>query len=81
MYYKKELDAEWRNLYSESGEWLFNDPKEINFFLDFIDESSVYGEYSVNNIGRRTYSEVNQDCIYVFNKQIPDVIFVKTLEE
>lgn len=81
MYYKKELDAEWRKIYSENHKWLFNNPQELNFFLDFIDDSSVYGEYSVNNIGRRTYSEVNNDCVYVFNKEIPDIIFTNSQEE
>ena len=79
-YYKKELDAEWRNLY-DGQEWIYGDEKTINFFLDFIDEDSVYGDYSVNKIGRRTYAENNKDCVYVFTKEIPDIIFVSSKEE
>lgn len=82
-YYNKELVAEWRNLY-DGDNWLpevKSDPRSLNFFIDFIDENSVYGEYSVNKIGRRTYAETNPDCVCVFNKEIPDVIFVETVEE
>lgn len=82
-YYKKEMLAEWRKLYDGSN-WLpqvQNDPRSLDFFIDFIDENSELGKYSVGSIGRRTYAETNTDCVCVFNKEIPDVIFVETLEE
>lgn len=79
-YYKKELDAEWRNLY-DGTEWVYGDSKTVNFFFDFIDEDSAWGEYSVNKIGRRTYAEENDDCVYVFTKEVPDIIFCATKEE
>lgn len=82
-YYTKEMLAEWEKLYSD-GAWnpiVESDPTALDYFIDFIDENSEYGKYSVNQIGRRTYSEVNNSCTCVFNKEIPDVIFVKTREE
>jgi hypothetical protein len=62
--------AEWRKLYDGNNwnESIINDPMSLDFFIDFIDDSSYYGEYSVNKIGRRTYAEVNSDCTCVFAK-------------
>lgn len=82
-YYTKEMIAEWRKLYDGNNwnESVINDPMSLDFFIDFIDDSSYYGEYSVNKIGRRTYAEVNSDCTCVFAKQVPDIIFVETVQE
>ena len=76
-YYWKELKAEWRKLYDQ--DWntaVVNDPASIDYFLDFIDSSSVFGEWSVNNIGRRTLAIVDNDCTSVYNNSIPDIIFI-----
>jgi len=34
-----------------------NTPWTIGYYLDFIDEDTGLGQYSVNNIGRRSYIE------------------------
>lgn len=76
-YYWKELNAEWRKLYD--GGWknvVSSDPASLDYFLDFIDTSSYYGQWSVNNIGRRTIAVVDNDCTSVYNNPVPDVIFV-----
>ena len=63
----------------------FNDPKSLVFWLDFIDDSTAIGKYSVHNIGRRT-KVVNEKSIKTIkNPLIPDVLFIdantKTPEE
>lgn len=88
-YYDSELIAEWRNLFDpmkevweNSGGWnpdIVNNPGRINFWLDFIDTGSDLGKYSVNEIGRRT-KVINDDSIrQVYNKEVPDVIFIEGL--
>lgn len=78
-YYWKELKAEWRKLYKD-GEWndaVFNDPASLDYYLDFINSDSVgYGQWSVNNIGRRTIAVVDNDCTCIYNTNVPDIIFV-----
>lgn len=76
-YYWKELNAEWRKLYD--GGWkdvVDSDPSSLDYFLDFIDTDSAYGQWSVRNIGRRTLAIVDNDCTTVYNNEIPDIVFV-----
>lgn len=85
-YYEKEMHAEWRKLYNpkekEEGGWggwnpaVADDPKSLDFFIDFIDTNSEYGQFSVNNIGRRTIAIVDNDCTCVYSNDVPDIIFV-----
>lgn len=93
-FYKKELDAEWRNLYNpQKSEWydentqtywnpnVENNPGVLNYFLDFIDDTGPYGKWSVNKIGRRTIAKEDKDCVAVLNKRIPDYIFTYNTDE
>lgn len=90
-YYDSELIAEWRNLYNPmnknwdaTNHWnpdVFNDPGSINFWLDFIDTSSVLGKYSIKNIGRRTKVVNNNDIKTVYNSEVPDVVFIEGLDQ
>lgn len=90
-YYDSELIAEWRNLYNPmnknwdaTNHWnpnVFNDPSSINFWLDFIDTSSVLGKYSIKNIGRRTKVVNNNDIKTVYNSEVPDVVFIEGLDQ
>lgn len=93
-FYKKELNAEWRKLYNPTNaEWydsntetywnpaVNENPAALNYFIDFIDDSGPYGEWSVNKIGRRTIAVDDNDCVAIMNKRVPDYIFVSSLEE
>ena len=53
-------------------------PYTIDYFLDFIDENSQLGQYSVSNIGRRAkiIEDNNEGINCVFEPEIPDVVFV-----
>jgi hypothetical protein len=59
-----------------------NTPDQINYFLDFIDENSELGQYSVNNIGRRAkiIEDNNEGINCVFEPEIPDIIYLNTNE-
>ena len=54
-------------------------PQDLTYFLDFIEEDSNLGQYSVNNIGRRAKIINENDSINcVFEPVIPDVVFIST---
>lgn len=86
--YYAELLAEWRNLYDPSRkEWIdysfynpdvFNNPSNLNYWLDFIDSNSELGEYSISAIGRRSIVINDSNIKSVYNNTIPDVIFLKS---
>lgn len=92
-YYDSELIAEWRNLYDTMNEewnsdnagrdhWnpdVFQNPGKINFWLDFIDTGSDLGKYSVSQIGRRTKVINDSNVRSVYNREVPDVIFIEGL--
>lgn len=91
-YYDSEMIAEWRNLYwfekDSSGSlvptWnpdVSSDPKNINFWIDFIDTGSELGKYSIGEIGRRTKVENDTDLASVYNTDVPDVIFIEGLNQ
>ena len=90
-YYDSELIAEWRGLYDPLNKnwdtynhWnpdVFNNPSNLNFWLDFIDTGSEIGRYSVNEIGRRTKVVNSSDITSVYNMEVPDVIFIEGLDQ
>lgn len=90
-YYDSELIAEWRGLYDPLNEnwdaynhWnpdVFNNPSNLNFWLDFIDTGSEIGQYSVNEIGRRTKVVNSSDITSVYNMEVPDIIFIEGLDQ
>ena len=90
-YYDSELIAEWRNLYdpmntnwNTTDHWnpdVFNNPEKLNFWLDFIDTGSEIGKYSINQIGRRTKVVNSTDITSVYNKEVPDIVFIKNDKE
>nr|DAO08724.1 MAG TPA: hypothetical protein [Caudoviricetes sp.] len=89
-YYDSELIAEWRNLYDPLNEkwdeydhWnpdVFNNPENLNYWLDFIDTGSEMGKYSINEIGRRTKVVNSSDITSVYNMEAPDIIFIEGLD-
>jgi hypothetical protein len=52
---------------------------QINYFLEFIDEDSELGQYSVSNIGRRAKIVDGSDQINcVFEPDIPDIVYINS---
>lgn len=76
--------TQWRKLYDPMREDWNNgwnpdvklDPGKIDYWLDFIDEGSEVGKYSIPMIGRRTKVVSSDTITTVFNTNIPDVIFL-----
>ena len=48
----------------------------LDYFLDLIDTSSPIGKYSVNNIGRRTQTLVDDSINCIFEPPVPEVVYV-----
>lgn len=91
-YYYTELINEWPKIYNivadvqENGQWknyssfkqqVLKNPVNINFFLDFIDSSQKISQFSVDNIGRRSYVTTEDGVNCVFEPIIPDIILIK----
>lgn len=82
--YYAELKEEFPKIYNlENQKWKYEvgkDPENIDYFLDFIDEDSSLGGYSVSNIGRRAMiiEDNNEGINCVFEPQIPDLVYIDT---
>lgn len=84
-YYFQELVNEWPKIYDiENGTFREETslyPESIDYFLDFIDSDSQIGQFSVENIGRRSLVEnKNEDVNCVFEPNIPDLILINAVE-
>ena len=81
--YYAEIKEEFPKIFDlEKQEYIsqvFNHPDQINYFLDFIDEDSQLGQYSVSNIGRRAkiIDDNNEGVNCVFEPTIPDIVYLK----
>lgn len=80
-FYYTELANEWPKLYDLHNQtWreeVIKDPRSVDYFLDFIDESAEVGKFSVNNIGRRSIIENKDDFNCVFENEIPDFVLIE----
>ena len=79
-YYYTELVSEWPKLYDLQSQkfkdQVHNNPSQLDFYLDMIDDKSAIGQYSVNNIGRRSIVESNDKINCIFEDDIPDVVII-----
>jgi len=84
-YYFTELKNEWPKLYDISNKEFYGDaiaePSDIDFFLDFIDTPSSISEFSINNIGRRTTTLVDDSINCIFEPDNPDIVIINTDNE
>ena len=87
-YYYAELSAFWPQVYNLQTQKFFAEEKDssINYktlamagiyYLDFLDEvNTSFGEWSVNNIGRRSDVIVKEEINCLFQPEIPNVILL-----
>ena len=52
-------------------------PSDIDYYLDFIDSAAAISQFSVRNIGRRSYVVNKNDINCVFEPDIPDFIIIE----
>ena len=80
-YYYTELKNEWPKLYDMRNQKFFDgvldQPSDIDFFLDFIDASAAISEFSVQNIGRRTTTLVDDSINCIFEPNNPDIVIIE----
>ena len=78
-YYYSELAGEWPKLYDlVSGKWKTgSNPTDLDFFLDFIDDSAAISQFSVSNIGRRQKVVNDSEINCLFEPTIEEIIFIK----
>ena len=81
-FYYPELMTEWPKLYDVENDCFYDstvrNPAGIDYYLDFIDTFAKIGEFSVNNIGRRT-TVLNDDSVNcIFESDVPDCILIET---
>ena len=80
-YYYTELKNEWPKLYDiQKGaffEGVLDSPSQIDFFLDFIDTPSAISEFSVQNIGRRTTTLVDDSINCIFEPDSPNIVIIE----
>lgn len=84
-YYYPELSAFWPRTYDLFNQCFYEEPwttgqtnnrdlTQGNYFLDFLDSiDTTFGEWSVNNIGRRSDVVVNNEINCLFQPEIPNV--------
>ena len=87
-YYYEELSAFWPQVYNLQTQRFFAEEKDRSidyktlavagtYYLDFLDEvDTSFGEWSVNNIGRRSDVIVKEEVNCLFQPEIPNVILL-----
>lgn len=50
-------------------------PETLNFWFDFLDDTSDMGQYSVHTIGPRAKSVNDNDVTAIYFREVPNVIF------
>ena len=80
-YYYTELKNEWSKLYDMRNQKFFDEvvaqPSDIDFFLDFVDTPSAISEFSIQNIGRRTTTLVDDSINCIFEPDNPDIVIIE----
>lgn len=89
--YDEELDAFWRDLFDtmkeewkETDGWnpdVYDNPSNLNYWLDFIDSSEAINKYSVRAVGRR--SEVKNDAAAtsIYLNQVQSLVFEREMDD
>ena len=79
-YYFTQLLNEWPKLFNlkeqDFNTNVKNNMSQIDYWLDFIEDTAETGQYSVNNIGRRSMVVAEDQINCVFEQQIPDIVYI-----
>lgn len=79
-YYFAELKNQWPKLYDiENGKFfdeIIKQPNNADYFLDFISYPAAASQFSVQNVGRRTTTIVDDKINCIFSPQFPNVVLI-----
>lgn len=90
--YYNELKGKWQEIYNakdilnDKGEviekegWK-SDPPQFSYYLDFIDSKSEFGQYSINTIGKRTISIIDDNVTMMYAPNVPDIFLMPKAKE
>ncbi len=56
-----------------------SDPSGYTYYLDFIDSKSEFGKYSINSIGKRTISIIDDNVTTLYPPEVPDIVILPNL--
>ena len=81
-YYYTELKNEFPKIYDLQNqefkkEYLEDNPTNMDFFLDIIDDDAEVGIYNIDNIGRRPEYVSDEKINCVFEQTPPDIVFIE----
>ena len=60
---------------------IWNEPEELNFWIDFLDTEGDLAKYSIPRIGDRPKAENNKEIKALYYRETPNVIFVNSKED
>ena len=84
--YYYELKGKFPQIYNladtetEKKGWK-EDYSNFSYYLDFIDEDSEFGKYSINTIGKRTISVTDDNVTIMYPPNVPDIIILLTSKD
>lgn len=80
-YYYPELNNEWLKIYDMEAQKFKDEieqaPYNMDYYLDFIDQDAAIGEFSVQNIGRRTKVVNDEKINCLFEPEVPFVVLIE----
>ena len=57
-------------------QYVLENPNELTYFLDYLEPSAQLHDYSVNAIGRRTYTYQQDNINKIYSQDVPNLIIV-----
>lgn len=78
--YWAEMCNEWPKIYNiQDGDWIpgvLDSPSSLDWWLDLIDNDSSMNKFSVDVIGRRSYTKTESGCNCVFEPDVPNSVMI-----
>lgn len=79
--YYAELIEEWPKMYDiQNGRFYqtyIDHPSLLNYYLDFVDTDNSIMNFSVSEIGRRSYVTNDENLNCIFEEDMPELIFIE----
>ena len=79
--WKNQIDNNEGDTWQGWNPAIYVDPSLVTYWLDFIDTDQLISKYSVNQIGRRTFSQNKTNLSLLYKLEPPDIIFFENTNE